>query len=565
MMRWSLVSLLVAWCAVAAAQHTLVIEADTSLPRWARGPFKAANAAAADQHAEAIRLELVDKGFLAASFDSCHAQGDTTRCRLYTGRPFRWARLSKGNVPTELATSVHFRERAFTGEPLRPRQLARVFEDLLDACERNGHPFAVVRLDSIAPSADGLRAALVLDRGRFVRIDSVVVKGTAHINDRYLRAHIGIKPGDPYDEHLVAAVDQRIRELPFVSAKKPAHVLFAPDQTKLYLFLDARRASSINGVLGLQPDPVTSKVRATGDLDLRLRNALRRGEAIDLNWRSLTDQTQDLKVRLNLPYLFNTPFGADGSLKLFKRDTTFLEVTARLALEYLMDRGDKVYGFANSKSSDRLGRTTTATAGLADVSIRSYGLGVARERFDYRFNPRSGHSLTLEASTGNKTTTTAVIGDTDVPEVTSVQYELTGQAVGHLPVGKRGTVRVAGQGGWMVNDNLYANELYRIGGLRTMRGLNEASVYCSAYAIGTVEYRFLFEQNSNLLLFVDQGWWEDDSKADHPSDAPLGFGVGTSFETKAGIFGITYALSRQGGQPVELRQAKVHFGFTSLF
>jgi tRNA threonylcarbamoyl adenosine modification protein YeaZ len=43
-----------------------------------------------------------------------------------------------------------------------------------------------------------------------------------------------------------------------------------------------------------------------------------------------------------------------------KRDTTFLELNARAALEYLLQRGDKVVGFVNSKSSDRLGRTTTA-------------------------------------------------------------------------------------------------------------------------------------------------------------------------------------------------------------
>ena len=51
--------------------------------------------------------------------------------------------------------------------------------------------------------------------------------------------------------------------------------IFNPEQAKLYLFLDARRASSVNGILGVQPDPVSGKVKFTGDLDLRLRNALR--------------------------------------------------------------------------------------------------------------------------------------------------------------------------------------------------------------------------------------------------------------------------------------------------
>jgi outer membrane protein assembly factor BamA len=548
-----------------AQSHVLRITADTVLPRWAEGPFTAQNLVLASGEAGTVRTTLIEQGYLEASFDTCASVGDTTTCFLHVGPQYRWARLSGGPSIQELTSAVHFRERVFEGRPLRPTQLAELFEDLLDECEQNGHPFALVGLDSIVPRADGIEAVLRLERGRLVRIDSVVVKGDARISDRYLRSHLGIRPGDPYNELLVANVDRRIRELPFVTAKQPAHVLFAPEQTKLYLFLDARKASSINGILGVQPDPETGKVRVTGDLDLRLRNALRRGEAIDLNWRSLADKTQDLKLRLNLPFVFNTPFGADLGLKMFKRDTTFLEVNARAGLEYLLQRGDKVIGFVNSKSSDRLGQTTTALPGLADVSILSYGLGVVRERFDYRYNPRQGMALNLEGSVGNKKSSTAVIGSGDVPEVESVQYEITGQLIGHIPFGRRSTLRLVGQGAWMVNDQLYTNELYRVGGLRTMRGVDEASIYCSAYAVGTVEYRYLFEQNSNLLLFVDQGWWEDASQATLVSDSPLGIGVGTSFETKAGIFGLTYALGRQFNNPFELRSGKVHFGFTSLF
>ena len=96
-------------------------------------------------------------------------------------------------------------------------------------------------------------------------------------------------------------------------------------------------------------------------------------------------------------------------------------------------------------------------------------------------------------------------------------------------------------------------------------GADEASIYCSSYAIGTLEYRFLFEQNSNFILFVDQGWWEDQSQEQLVTDDPLGFGAGTSFETKAGIFSLTYALGQQYNNPIEFRGGKVHFGFTSLF
>ncbi|MBK7101954.1 MAG: hypothetical protein IPH63_09245 [Flavobacteriales bacterium] len=45
----------------------------------------------------------------------------------------------------------------------------------------------------------------------------------------------------------------------------------------------------------------------TGDLDLRLRNALKRGEAIELNWRRLQNGTQDQSIHGNLPYALTPP------------------------------------------------------------------------------------------------------------------------------------------------------------------------------------------------------------------------------------------------------------------
>lgn len=549
---------------VSAQRHVLVIEADAPMPRKWLGPFRIDSAQVA-KFTRDLRTDLIAQGFLAASCDSCHTLGDTTRCFVHPGMQYRWARLSAGLVPPEIASASGFRERFYRDRPVTPRQMAKLFEGLLAECENNGFPFASVGLDSLEIDRDGLTAVVRLERGRPVTIDSVVVRGTARVNPRYLHAYIGIMPGDPYNESLVAQVDARTRELPFAATRHPAYMLFTPDQAKLYLFLDAKRASIFNGIIGLAQDPESGKLHFTGDLDLKLRNALHRGEAIDLQWRSLQDRTQDLKVGFNHPYLFNTPFGADLGLKLFKQDTTFLEVSARAGMEYLMGRGDKVRAFVNSKNSRRLGQQLVALPGMADVKLTSYGLGIHRVHYDYQYNPRKGLGLDLEGSVGRKRSTTALISDTVAAEVKNVQYELNGSVAWHVPVGRRGTVKLGLQGGAMVNEKLYANELYRIGGIRNMRGMDEAGILASSFAVGTVEYRFLFEENSNFFLFVDQGWWEDQSRERLLTDTPVGFGAGTSFETKAGIFSLSYALGRQFNNPIELRNGKVHFGFSSLF
>jgi hemolysin activation/secretion protein len=107
--------------------------------------------------------------------------------------------------------------------------------------------------------------------------------------------------------------------------------------------------------------------------------------------------------------------------------------------------------------------------------------------------------------------------------------------------------------------------VYRIGGLRTIRGINEESIFASAWSVATVEYRWLLEENSAVFVFIDQAWYEYKNRGNYSRDTPLNVGAGFNFETKAGIFTFNYALGKQFDNPVLVRNGKISFGFRSLF
>jgi outer membrane protein assembly factor BamA len=107
--------------------------------------------------------------------------------------------------------------------------------------------------------------------------------------------------------------------------------------------------------------------------------------------------------------------------------------------------------------------------------------------------------------------------------------------------------------------------LFRIGGLRTLRGFNEESIFASTYIIPTIEYRFLFSQNSHLLLFAEGAWYENTSNGLYVSDTPMSVGAGINFETKAGILTLNYGVGNQFGNGFDLRSGKIHFGLVKLF
>ena len=118
---------------------------------------------------------------------------------------------------------------------------------------------------------------------------------------------------------------------------------------------------------------------------------------------------------------------------------------------------------------------------------------------------------------------------------------------------------------WIYSPDIFTNELFRIGGLKSLRGFDEESIYASSYSMGKIEYRYLIEQNSFLFLFMNAAYVQDQSRGKHIYDTPYGFGTGIDFETKLGIMSVSYALGKQFNNPIYFRNAKIHFGIVNYF
>jgi hemolysin activation/secretion protein len=150
-------------------------------------------------------------------------------------------------------------------------------------------------------------------------------------------------------------------------------------------------------------------------------------------------------------------------------------------------------------------------------------------------------------------------------KLNTTQYQVESEFAGYLPLFKKSALKLGAQFASVYGEQIFKNELFRIGGLKTLRGTNEESIYASTYAISTIEYRFLFEQNSAIYLFADAAWYENNSINTYVTDMPYGVGAGISFETKAGIFSLNYALGKQFSNPLDIRSGKIHFGIVNSF
>lgn len=516
--------------------------------------------------------QLQQNGFLIATTDSIVVDSSFFHVFIHLGKTYQWTFLKNKNIDEELLSKIGFRDKLYNNKPFSENQLKTFFNKVILFYENNGYPFASIKLDSIVINENKLSAQLYVEKYQLYKIDSVLIKGNATISDQYIKNYIKIKEGDVYEEEAIRKISTRIKELPFVSEEQKWKVVFMEDKSNVVLFLKKKQASKFNGILGVIPDEQTGKLRLTGDVKLNLINSFHHGEKLDFNWRAIQKNTQDLKFDVLYPFLVNTPFGLDYNFKLYKKDTTFIDVGHKIGLRYILKGNNYFSVFFHNKSSSLLSQanfaTLTVLPSYADISSKLYGIGIHQNQLDYILNPRKGYQVTFTGSAGNKFIKKNPQIDDKLYENINLNSNLYNADLTvdyYVPISKRSVFKLGSQNGYTFNENLFENELLRIGGLLTLRGFDEESIFASSYTIETIEYHYILEQNSYLYLFFNGAYYENNSRADFIADRPYGFGLGISFETKAGIFSINYALGKQFDNPILFRSAKIHFGFVNFF
>ena len=521
--------------------------------------------------------ELYKMGYLIASIDSFYIREKVHQLYISKGAEIQWAQLKKGNFAEEALESIDFAPSIFESKVFNIKQLNKLFEKVITFYENRGYPFVSIQLKDVEFTEQyQISAQLHLEKNTLYKIDSVQVLGNSQIGKAYLLNYLGLYEGDLYQEDKIVSIEDRIREIPFVTMTAKPEVQFFEEGVKIVLRLNEKKASRFDGVLGLLTNENTGRVELTGDVDLNLINGIKRGETFGLNWRKLKGNSQDLNVDIIYPYLFKTPFGVTVDFTLFKRDTTFLDLETKVGINYLLERGDFVSLFVENKTSNLLSRNSFAEAiqipELGDVRVNSFGLAYVRNKTNYKYNPTSGLLMNLNFSAGRKELRKIRVLEQNKPELYDSIQLRTNQFKGgvlleyYIPLAQRSTIKIANRSASIYSERLYANELMRIGGLRTLRGFDEESISASTFSIFTLEYRFLLDQNSFFSVFSDYGLYENNTTGvEYISDTPVGVGAGVSFETKAGIFTFNYAVGSQFGNPIDVRAAKIHFGFINFF
>lgn len=438
------------------------------------------------------------------------------------------------------------------------KAIENYLQELLIPLENNGYPFASIELSTSLVTDSLINIEASVKNGPLVLIDSLVIRSEKKFHQIYLEQYLAVSDGEPYSEKNFRAISKRIQELPFAEMIQPPQVLFTEEGAQIFVYLKERKANRFDGIIGFQPDNETGNVVFTGDVSLALQNVLRRGESISLNWRRLQESTQDLSLKGALPYLFNTKLGTWAGIDIYRRDSTFTTTELELSFGLVNGANRNLRAFYQLWSSNALTESITS---IENVRIDRYGIGLIQYSLNQLNNPSRGAFIELTSSIGRKETAGE---EEDDPSLISEQYAGELSMSYWLPLAQRVSLGFVSKAGFKADNAIRFNELYRIGGLGSIRGFDEESIFAQNFAIGTAELKYLLDSSSAVFLFYDQAWYERSDEV-YFKDAPFGFGAGALIGTSSGSFRISYGLGSEQNNPILLRNGKVHFGYINSF
>ncbi len=442
---------------------------------------------------------------------------------------------------------------------LSPTNVHERIKTILEVYVNNGYPFCQVKIENIQIEEDLFRGKLAIARGVQQSFNKIHIKGDSSLNPNFIQNLINIRQNDLYNESEINKISTIIANTPYLMELSAPELLFTKDGAELYLYLRQNPKSSINGVIGFQPDPISGRVNFTGDVRLKLSNVLKHGEQLNLNWQSVSQETQSLKSALSYPYLFNTPFGVEGKFNLYKRDSSFLETIAQAGITYNLKPNWNISVFYARNSSNLLGGTYQQDD-RGTVRTNAYGISSENTELDYLPNPSKGYYFQANILGGIRSFQTfdTVPIEKDQTLRTLLEFGI------FIPISSRHVIKLANQSSFYFAEEIFTNELYRFGGLIEQRGFNEDELLASSRSTFTTEYRFLLDKNSNVFAFYDLSWYERNTEK-YMRDLPMGIGLGFSFSSNVGIFNLAYAIGKQQNDGFLLANSKIHFGYTAIF
>ena len=511
------------------------------------------------------------QGYVYAKIIQVNDSATIKTASIQLQEKYYWNSLQLSKQAAQLLTSFDPQIQALATQVIDPSKIEILFDKILTYTENNGYPLASLQFDSIKINDHRVDATINLITGNLIKIDSVTVSDPTVISPVFLAAYIGLKNGSFYNQRKINLINERINQLDFLTLKYSPIIVQGEGKIKLVVSPERRNQNQADGLVGLIPS-ANGKANFIGQFHLNLKNVFKRGELIDFNFKGQPNNTRDLNLKFNYDYLLGSFISTELLFSIRRQDTSFVTVTQNYAFPYYFSAKNYLKFFYSNQQTSLISTKSFANLNtlpiFADVNNQQYGIGFKYLHYINEFYPKKGYHITASIAFGNRT----IIRNTQVQQnlydsinLQSIQFNANLAAALYLPLAKRSVLYWGTQFQHIAATNLFQNELIRYGGLQSLRGFNEESLFAATFALFNFEYRFLLDSKTFMHLFFDQAIAKNPMATQTKITQPFGFGLGLNIASKTGVFSVTYALGKTNSTPINYSNGKIHFGVINYF
>ena len=432
-------------------------------------------------------------------------------------------------------------------------EVSLILNEIVNYLESNGNTFVEVSLKNLITMKEGFEAELNITNLKNRSIDNIVVKGYSKFPKSFIKHYLKLEKGTIFNSNKVTQISGAINSLAFVSEIKPPEILFTKDSTSIYLYLQKNKSNIFDGLIGFSTND-TGKLEFNGHFDLLLNNAFNRGESIAVKWKSNGEDQKLFNLKLETPFIFNSKITPKMSFDIYKQDTTFLNTKASIDLKYILNPRTIVAAKYQSENSNDL-TTTDSQPSIREFKNNFYGISFEKNIFDTKRNSQNKFFFHLDAIWGKRTI------DSESLKTDQSKYELTTNY--NWTLNRKNSIFIQNHSALLISDNLFTNELFRIGGTNSIRGFNEESIFTSSHTILNLEYRYHLYNSSYLYSITDfahinNGLLNDNTQL-------YSFGIGYQYKLKSGILNLSYAIGKETAIPIDIDNSRFHIKFFKFF
>jgi len=416
--------------------------------------------------------------------------------------------------------------------------------------ELKGFSLATLQLTDFKKQNNQLFATLKIDINKKRVLDEIVINGYEKFPDGHKKNIQRLYRKKTFNKNNLNKIYEDFNNLRFINQTRYPEILFTEDSTKVFVYLEKAKSNRFDGYIGFANDE-QSNLNFTGYLDLSLKNVLNSGEEFNLYWKSDDNEQVTFNASIEIPYMFKSPMGIKASLNIFKQDSTFQNTKTALDVGYYFTNNKKVFlGYQSTESSDI---QNTNNAILSDYKSNFLTSTFEYKNYidDYIFPEQT--KFIFKTGLGKRTS--------KLNENEQSFFELNFSH--NLYLNKKNVVNLRSQSFYLQSTSFITNELYRFGGIQSIRGFNENSLQANTLISLLTEYRFILSSNLYIHSVLDYGFYED--LTTNTKNNLLGIGFGFGIRSKNGLLNLIYANGSSKDQVIKLTNSVVQVKFVTEF